>query len=63
MTGIERPTTIDGTEMDFFYSRNSRRAQSKTAGLAAGVKRKARRRDRHTRKEFCRAYRTGRADW
>lgn len=62
MTGIERPTTLDGTELDFF-SPNSRRYMSKKAGVASGVKRKARRRDRHTRKAFARAYRLGRADW
>lgn len=62
MTGIERPTTIDGTEFDFF-DRKSRRFQAKTAGLASTVKTKARRRDRHARKAFNRAYRLGRADW
>ncbi|WP_160051245.1 hypothetical protein [Nocardiopsis sp. FR26] len=62
MTGIERPTTLDGTEYDFF-SPASRRYMSKKAGVASGVKRKARRRDRHNRKAAARAYRLGRADW
>lgn len=63
MTGIERPTTKGGTEIDHFDGRSSRRAQAKTAGLASTVKKKARRRDRHSRKAFARAYRLGRADW
>lgn len=63
MTGIERPTTKGGTEVDHFDGRSSRRAQSSTAGLASTVKTKARRRDRHNRKLFNRLYRTGRADW
>lgn len=62
MTGIERPSTIDGTELDFF-NRKTRRHMAKRAGLASNVKKKARRRDRHNRKKFCRAYRDGRADW
>lgn len=62
MTGIERPTTIDGTEVDFF-DRKSRRYMAKRAGLASTVKKKARRRDRHNRKAFNHAYRLGRADW
>jgi len=62
MTGIERPTTTDGTEYDFF-SPTSRRYMTKKAGVASGVKTKARRRDRHNRKKACRAYRLGRADY
>ncbi|WP_435113772.1 hypothetical protein [Nocardiopsis synnemataformans] len=62
MTGIERPTTIDGTEYDFF-SPVSRRYMTKKPGVASGVKRNARRRDRHTRKAAARAFRLGRADW
>lgn len=62
MTGIERPTTADGTEYDFF-SPASRPSMTKKAGVASTVKKKARRRDRHNRKAACRAYRDGRADW